>query len=286
MIQKHAREFLLDCVAGNLSKDTIRTYREVLSSVVKFAGDRDVTSELLRRYLVHLKTRQLSEHTIAKHDRHLRSFFAWCDRQGYCNNVMKAIRKPKTSLPVSQTISNDDLHKLLVACNVPNPLLSARDKAILLFLIETGCRRSEVVSLKMKSVNLNQLSATVSGKTGRRMVYFSEVVADAIRRWVSIRGVRSEWVFTSVRAGVPLQPNAVNQLVKRIKKQSGVTARICPQLFRNSFARNYVKAGGDLSTLSKLLGHSSIVTTHNHYLSLTDEDIESIYRANNTPLDF
>lgn len=278
MIQKHAKEFLLDCVAGNLSKDTIRTYREVLSSVVKFAGGRDVTSELLRRYLVHLKTRKLSEHTIAKHDRHLRSFFAWCEVQGYHANAMKRVRKPKTTLPISQTITNDDVHKMLVACNIADPIQSARDKAILIFLLDTGCRRGEAVTLKMKEVNLNQKSAVVNGKTGRRHVYFNDVTVDALKRWVGIRPHKSEFLFTNMRNGEPLKPNGLNQLMKRIKKRAGIDARISPQLYRNTFARDYIRAGGDLSTLARLLGHSNITTTHDHYLSLSSSDVESIRR--------
>jgi site-specific recombinase XerD len=147
-----------------------------------------------------------------------------------------------------------------------NPL---RNRALLALLLDTGIRLGEVVSLKVADVSLDarQPSLTVHGKGNKwRRVPLGGSARVAVERYLTHERPTGAYVFIG-RDGGMLSPRLVEKLLHRLGQRAGVTGmRVSPHSCRHSFAVAYLRAGGDIYRLSKILGHSGVQVTQ-HYLS-------------------
>jgi integrase/recombinase XerD len=143
---------------------------------------------------------------------------------------------------------------------------------MLLLFIDTGARRGGVANMTLTNLNLLQRRAVVTEKGNKkRTVYFSFYTAQHLQKWFEVRESESDALFINIRSGHPLTLTGINQVFKRLKKMSGVKETLSPQTMRSGFARQYIKQGGDISVLAKLLGHENINTTASYY-AIFDED--------------
>jgi site-specific recombinase XerD len=118
----------------------------------------------------------------------------------------------------------------------------------------------------------------VNGKGNQeRYCFLSEPTCEAIRAWNEKREAKSDWLFTS-RNGEKLTYSTLREIVLRLKRKAGVTARCNLHSFRHGFAREYLMHGGDLATLSDILGHRDIATTK-IYSTFGMEDLRRKHRA-------
>lgn len=280
-------EFMLDCEVGNLSDETIRTYKEVLDAFGRDQGDLRLAAvdvSVMRGYMASLwrrnKRGEISPHTVGKHDRHLRVFWRFCEDCGFVErSPMRGLRRPKLPEIKPSGVPHRDIIRLLEACNqMDDQVEAARNKAIILWFVDTGCRRGGAVGLTLDDIDLRRKMARVTEKGDKtRPVFFSYYTAQHIRQWLAVRKSGSRAVFTSVRTGEPLKKSGFNQMIKRMKARAGVRSRISPQRFRNSFSRQFLRAGGDISVLSRLLGHSDIKTTHDYYAVFDEDELQELH---------
>jgi len=115
-----------------------------------------------------------------------------------------------------------------------------------------------------------------------RYVYFSQELQKELRRWLQYkdRYVESNYLFPSIKCN-KLGIGSFETKLKQYGERVGIN--IHPHQLRNNFAKRFLMAGGNLFTLSKILGHSSVVITEKAYLDLDDEDIRNSYQ-NFSPL--
>lgn len=106
----------------------------------------------------------------------------------------------------------------------------------------------------------------------RRAVAFTQYTVNLLKEWLAVRQPVPH-VFYDLDTLEPLKPNGLYQLCKRLARRGGVEGKFNPHSFRHTFSLEYMKSGGDLATLSKLLGHRDMSTTVGHYLAFTDGDI-------------
>ncbi|HEY3268666.1 MAG TPA: tyrosine-type recombinase/integrase [Armatimonadota bacterium] len=176
---------------------------------------------------------------------------------------------------------------------------ASRDRAILLLLYDTGIRASELCDLTLKYVDFTHGEINVLGKGNkRRSVPISDDTAHALWNYLyedsnrkpSLRQLRrggldpaaiphprknDEAVFRSDRgvgAGDALTPNGLLQLVERIGRAASVTKRCSPHSWRHTFAVTFLRNGGNVFSLQKMLGHTSLVVTR-RYVALAEADI-------------
>ncbi len=286
-LSEAAEEFYLDVVIGNLSEHSLRTYREVVGALVRAYPDSEIDeidAKTMRHYMADLWKRhragELSAHTIGKHDRHLRVFFNFCVNFRLLeHSPMDALRRPKLPKLRPQGIDPHDLVKLLKQCDQLDQYEGRRNKAILLFLADTGCRRGGLVSLRLSDLNLIKKRAVVVEKGKKsRTVYFSFYTAQHLQRWLDVRQSDSDAVFVSIRNGDPLKESGYNQLIKRMKKAAGIRRPVSPQRFRSGFARAFVEAGGDISVLARLLGHEDVRVTADYYAIFDEDELARLHR--------
>jgi len=105
----------------------------------------------------------------------------------------------------------------------------------------------------------------------RRTVYFTAFTAEKIRAWLAIKP-QTDHVFINLRTYEPLTTNGAYLAFRKYKRKLGIQGRTNPHSYRHAFAREYLKSGGDLKSLSMILGHASIEVTADIYsIFLPDE---------------
>lgn len=272
--------------SGLVAPRTVSTYRRRLAHLVAFLEDvpaGSVTLDDLRRYRAHLSEQSerysahpcrpslpgaLSLQTILGRLKAVRVLFRWLFEEGHItNNPAARFRLPPDPERLPKAISDESITQLLAAASSQREFYAARDYALVAFLADTGCRVGGLVRLRVDDLDLDRRRALVTEK-GRgggksRYVFFGARTAAALRSWLQLHpgGV---YVFPGLY-GAPLTPQAVNRLLKRLARSAGVSGRTNPHAFRHAFARRLLDHGADLGTVSTLMGHSDVNTTHEYY---------------------
>lgn len=272
-------EFILSCEADGLSASTIRWYRSLLGMFAeRHIAQRvtDVSAHEIRSYISGLPDRGYEEESIKGHRRALHKFWGWVAREYDIPNPMRNIAYPKAPRPNPQPARMEDVLALFMNAGVGQ--IGIRNRAIMALLLDTGCRRNEVSQMNIGDVHLESNSIMVMrGKGGKiRAVKFTEFTNEIINEWLAIREP-VDALFYDFDTLDRLLGNGIGQMLKRIARRVGVTGRISAHRWRDLFATQYVLNGGDLVTLSKLLGHLSINTTVEHYIAFTDLQISKAH---------
>lgn len=154
-----------------------------------------------------------------------------------------------------------------------------RDKALVLFLVDTGARSGGVVSLTIDQVNsASQTVELIEKGEKSRIVPVSGVTLQALQTWLAVRPVsQSRHVFLN-RHGQPLTGSGLYQVLARIAKRAGVEGRFNPHAFRHFFGRKWMESGGDIAPLSDMLGHTQIGITKQFYLRFDIETVRKQHR--------
>lgn len=284
-------------IADGRSQRTAQDYRDKLSVLVAFLADPpidQVTVGDLRRFIADLRTRQtryadtgarpeipggLSLASVAGYVRCVKRLFSWLlDEQLIAANPAKRIKTPTVPRGEPKAYDRNDFTKLLAATAGDDPV-AIRDRAVLLFLADTGCRLAGLVGLAIDDVDLERMIAKVLEKGGRtRRVVFSEPTRDALAAWLAVRPRVDHtmlWANLGHRGSPWLTDEGVRQILKRLKAKAGVTGPVNPHAFRHGFAREYLLNGGDLGTLADLLGHSDVQVTWQHYAIFRTAELQA-----------
>jgi len=169
------------------------------------------------------------------------------------------------------TISDTELNLLAVYLEKAPP----RDKAILALFIDAAIRSGEAVNLKRKDIGEDRI--IIHGKTGYRIAPISEITRGLL---LSLPIHKDGYVFhgTNKNKNKPLGSTGFYKLIKKYLIMVGYSGKqFGPQTLRRSFGRFHLKDGGDMQSLSLILGHKSIKTTADYYAPLLTEDIIEIH---------
>lgn len=295
-INHAVNDFLVAKQANNASAETLIWYQVRLRPFTAAFGETaldQVSTGDVRRYLIALRERDtkypgqarareghLSNETLRGHDRALRTFWNWAEREYDLPdraNPMRRIDRPKKQQQPPKAIALGDLEKLLSHLLKDRRAAAQRNLAMILFLADTGCRAGGMLTLTPDNLDLDNRQAILIEKGSRmRAVPFTQITADAIRRWLMLRPARAKTVFCSLAAnhtGGALTLTGLHMVIRRLKKSAGLQGRCNPHSFRHGFARQYLLNGGDLATLSKILGHKDLRTTTDNYAIFTGSEL-------------
>ncbi len=293
-----AVEVFLDAkLADGIKETTIRWYRRRLGQLAEHLAGRqvqDVTRMDVRQFMVWLrKPRMLYENhpcrdpeegtlspsTRQGYTRAVKTFFNWLDREGCLDeNPAKYVKLPKVPAQKPKAIQQETLAALLEETEGDEPV-DKRNRALLLFLADTGCRVGGIVGLRVEDLRLGEGMATVTEKGDKwRPVMFTEATQKALRDWLTTREVDSAWVFCSMNTGEQLVPTSVNHIIYRLRDAGEIEGRCNPHSFRHAFAREYLMNGGDLATLATLMGHSDVKVTEQFYSRFRFRELQAKHR--------
>lgn len=271
-ITEAVNEFLIVKEAARRAPATLTWYAALLKGFVAAFGDRTIDSLTpleLARWLITLTG---TPHTIYDRDKVVRSFFTWAVVAYDCKHPMKIIPTPRLPEPEPKAIEVDDLNALIEACH------GERDRAILIVLADCGLRASGLVGLKIDDLDYAQRTLRVLEKRGRvRAVPFSNESERVLVAWCKHRPMASEWLFCQ-SSGAPLTYWGLRQIIRRLARRAEFTNERCNlHSLRHFAAREYLRNGGTLPSLARILGHKAIDTTARYYAVYGASELAEIH---------
>ena len=235
----------------------------------------EVTSFHIRDFFAREKKRGIKDSTIGGYKDIFNSFYKWLLNEGIITrNPCGNIGAIKCEQKVRQPLSNIDVQKLFDACD------TKRDKAMVAFLLNTGCRVAEFTGLKVKDVDLKNREFVVYGKGRKeRIMFFDTVTAWYMQEYLDTRKNITEdsYFFATLLKdkGRRLSENGVRAALKRLSAKAGVE-HVSPHRFRHTFATDMIIKDMPIQDVAVLLGHTKIDTTQ-RYIHLTKERSKMMY---------
>lgn len=276
--------FILDCQSRRFTPHTLRFYRGRLGLWLRWCEQREIadlerlTHHHIRQYLVDLDQSGVSSAYHHSHARAIRAFLNYCVRDDLLElSPFDKVQMPRLEKKIPHAVPAADVARILRACS------NERDRAIVLFAIDSGVRASELCALRVGDVRLDNGEVTVRQGKGQkeRLTYIGAKVRKQVLRYFARerdgQPDATEPLFARRDdAGCePLVYNGLKQIVFRLRKSSGV--KFSMHAFRRTFAINALRNGMDLYTLARLMGHSDI-TVLRVYLELIDTDGETAHQ--------
>jgi integrase/recombinase XerD len=248
-----------------VSERTLRDYTFKLSVFDKFATDRKLNIDLLNDYVRHLKSLPLSDHTKASYLRALKTYVRWLAIEADDRKLMSYRGRITARRDIPKAISEQTFQKLLTAAT------SEREKLILIMLRDTGARVGSVCSLRWQNINFERKTMMIEAKGNKlQMLFISARLLEQLQQYKQTYPTLPELVFD-------VQPHAIQQMLRRLKKKAGVTEICNPHSFRHAFARDSITRGLDLARTSRLLGHTNIKTTATYYAIFAVDELDDVF---------
>ena len=272
-----------------LSENSLKSYRHDLISLRDELAARGITMELAGRddllaVLADEIQRGKSPRTVSRYLSAYRQFYRWLLREGAINtDPVALIESPRTGRGLPKAMTEQQVEALLSAPDT-DTALGLRDRAMLELMYATGLRVSELVSLELSSINLNQGVIRVIGKGRKeRLVPLGGEAHTSLEAWLSsgrpelLKGAQTSSVFvTNRKAGMTRQ--AFWYMVRRYASISGIPQKLSPHMLRHSFATHLLNHGADLRVVQLLLGHSDLSTTQN-YTHIAREGLKRMHET-------
>ena len=233
-----------------------------------------ITTDDIRGYITYLgETRNLKETSLQTHINVLRAFFGWLlTEEKIKKNPMLKIRSLKLDKKnARQALSAEELERLRDACQ------GYREKALVEWLVSTGCRLSEAAQLVVEDLDFTERTVLVRGKGDKdRLVYFSIRARLMLQEYIKERK-GGDGLFVSAKAPYqPLKPRAIQRIIHAISERAGLAGRVHPHLLRHTFATQALNAGMDVTVIQRLLGHEDIATTQ-IYATMNEDVVKHQY---------
>lgn len=271
--------FYLECQSRRLSPNTLRFYRGRIVLFMRWCETRglaslsDITHYHIRQYLVDLAESGVSsayQHRFAKC---IKTFFNFCVRDELLTtSPFDKVKIPKLEKKIPQAIPTDKIQQILRACKYE------RDKAIVLTLLDSGVRASELCALKVGDLDMDTGAMIVQLGKGQkgRTVYVGPKTRKQIKRYFIKERANEqgegEPLFTRQDGGGRMEYDGLKQLVRRIRDATGI--KFSCHSFRRTFAISSLRNGMDIYMLAQLMGHSDI-SVLKPYLEITQNDLRS-----------
>lgn len=276
--------FVVSKQADGVSALTVKSYSYNLGLFLAWADARavttpeEVTADILRQYVVILSDR-LTPGGARLAYQVLKVFLNWWEAEAEppaWRNPCRRVKAPKPPAEPLEPADIADIAKMAKSAN--GGRWTERDRAILLALVDTGLRASELCALDVGDVDAVTGAVTVrQGKGGKaRVVFLGATARRALRAWLKVRSGPGPALFTS--EGSPrLAYKGLWQVIRRAAERAGVK-RPPLHAFRRAFAINALRNGCDLLTLARLLGHSDL-SLLKRYAKQTTDDLRQVHAA-------
>lgn len=276
-------DFMLSRQAMRVSKNTLAWYGFTAGKFIAWlqaqgvASPEQVDARIVRAYQAELSGRGLSDRTLHGYARAIKTLLRFWHAEGYTPSAIK-VTMPKIEKKRLPVLSAEQVVTVITACRL------ARDKALLLFAVDTGLRLAELVSLNWANVDMTSgLVHLPRGKGGKaRTVIAGAAVRRALlayRRGLSDFGDNAPLFQTD--EGGRFAKQGLAQVFKRLSRRAGV--KFSAHALRRTFCILSLRAGMDVLHLQALMGHSSLEMTRD-YAQMVDDDLLTEHKEH-SPID-
>lgn len=281
-VQEAYDQFQRYNLTKGLSEGTIRYYESYSRAFFKFLGDTsqpltEVTKDTVDDYTLYLKGKDtVTDTTVNTALRMVRAFLYFCMEQGWIPHFN--VPQIRAAQPVKEPYTNDELAKLLKKPDLKSCTFARyRNWVIVNFLLATGCRAATLVNLRIMDIDLSGGTAFFRHmKAGNQQaVPLSKTIVHILEEYLPYRnGQPNEPLFIS-EYGNALRVDVLESAIREYNHSCGVE-KTSLHLFRHTYAKLFIMAGGDPFRLQKLLGHTDLSMTK-RYVALYADDLKENY---------
>ena len=282
---KNFLEFLK--VEKKMSVNTLQSYERDVLQFSKYLNENKlnyakIESKDIKDYLNHLQELGKKTSSVSRSLASIRSFYQYEVRAKKVKiNPTETIQAPKVEKHAPSILSSQEIELLL---NQPKDvdLKGTRDKAMLEFAYATGMRVTEIISLNIEDVNLENASVVCKSATKQRTIPLGSLSLNALKEYIEdarpilVKDESEKALFVNIN-GRRLTRQGFWKIIKYYKEQAHITKEITPHVLRHSFATHLLQNGADLKSIQTMLGHSDISSTQ-VYMQFQDDSIKNIYR--------
>ena len=270
-----------------LSDNTLQSYKSDLKQFRRYLEENEihynrVKEEDIKNYISELQENGKKASSISRCIASIRSFYQFVLK----NKKIKAdptehIQSPKIEKRVPSVLTAKEVELLL---NQPKDidLKGIRDKAMLEFAYATGMRVTEIISLNIEDVNLEEGYVVCKSGNKQRNIPLGTMSLKALKEYIEdardilVKTASEEALFVNIN-GTRLTRQGFWKIIKFYKEQAHITKDITPHVLRHSFATHLLQNGADLKAIQTMLGHSDISSTQ-VYMQFQDEGLKNVYK--------
>ena len=269
-----------------LSSNTLQSYRRDIVQLEEYLDSENiaynkVTKEDVENYIEHLKEIGKKTSTISRNIASIRSFYQYLVRvKKIKKDPTEGIQSPKIEKKAPSILSSEEVELLLEQPKNVD-LKGIRDKAMLEFAYATGMKVTEIISLNIEDVNVNEAYVVCNSGFKKRNIPLGSISLKALVEYMKnarpylIKDEKEKALFVNIN-GKRLTRQGFWKIVKYYKEQAHITKDITPHVLRHSFATHLLQNGADLKSIQTMLGHSDISSTQ-VYMQFQDDTIKNIY---------
>ena len=270
-----------------LSDNTLQSYRRDIEQYEEYVSKNKInylkaTEETITNYMQFLRDENKKESTISRSLASIRSFYQFLIRiKKVKKDPTQKIESPKINKRVPNILTSKEVELLL---DQPKDvdLKGTRDKAMLEFAYATGMRVTEMISLNMDDVILDEGYVVCKGRNKSRNIPLGTMSLKALKEYIEdarpylIKDENEQALFVNVN-GTRLTRQGFWKIVKYYKEQAHIEKDITPHVLRHSFATHLLQNGADLKAIQTMLGHSDISSTQ-VYMQFQDPALKNTYK--------
>jgi integrase/recombinase XerC len=262
---------------------TIKAYKNDLTQFHAFClkNDKegmDLHYRTIRSWVVFLMDAGYSPRTVHRKLTSMSTYCRFLIKEGELeSNPMERVLKPKMNKRVPAFVEEGKMDLLLDDYAFGEDFTGIRNRLVLDMLYQTGMRRSELIGLKICSLNMEGSSLKVLGKRSKeRIIPITGELLDSCKKYMTLRsdviGSSSEEHLFVTLKGAPVYDKLVYRIVRQYLAMVTTLDKKSPHVLRHTFATHMLNHGADLNTIKELLGHANLsatqVYTHNTYKKL------------------
>ncbi|MCU6711556.1 tyrosine-type recombinase/integrase [Paenibacillus sp. J5C_2022] len=282
------RSFILDCKAKNLSPLTLRFYEDSVRQMKDAFQAQQIpldiytlsVREIKNHFIAYLFDLGRSDNTVNGRIKAVKQFLRYLFEEGWITeNVAEALHVVKAEKLMLQTFTKEQV-ALLLEQPIRKTFTGFRDFTMMVVLLETGMRISELCNLKTSDLFFKEQEIRITkGKGNRaRRVPFQQHCAKIIRRYLDIRGdLETDALFVNIN-NEQISTRALQSKMQEYGGSADITGvRLSPHTFRHTMAKFYIMNGGDPFTLRRILGHATLDMV-DYYVELFSSDIKEQHK--------
>ncbi|MCL2083288.1 MAG: tyrosine-type recombinase/integrase [Oscillospiraceae bacterium] len=286
LLETIKEEYIFNCQCRKLSDKTIKNYEKQIEYLLRFLEQEKGVTEIegvkpqyIKEFLMKMKQAGRTVNYFNDLLKAFKVFFRYAYEEGYVETLLtEKIKNAKGGKVIIRTFSDTEI-KRMMSHYQGHDFLNIRDKVMLLTLIDTGIRLSELISLTETQIKHNYI--IIHGKGNKeRVVPKSPLLGKWLIKYLSVRQAYFQYrivpdnIFLS-KNGKKLCTARVDRIIKGAGTACGVSEdiRVSAHTFRHTYAQYQLKNGLDIYTLSRLLGHESIAITQTYLNGIRDEEV-------------
>ena len=270
-----------------LSDNPLQSYKRDIKQFKEYLNQKgkdysNITKEDMKEYIEHLQSIGKKASTISRCIASIRSFYQYeLKNKKVEQDPTDQIQSPKIEKRVPSVLTSKEV-ALLLEQPKDVDLKGIRDKAMLEFAYATGMRVTEIISLNLEDVNIEEGYVTCKNGSKQRNIPLGTMSLKALKEYIeNARGIlikdeSEKSLFVNIN-GKRLTRQGFWKIIKYYKEQAHITKDITPHVLRHSFATHLLQNGADLKAIQTMLGHSDISSTQ-VYMQFQDEGLKNIYK--------